>query len=60
MEDAALMKKELSEDIPNNIQDFRGHPVYVFPSKLTTNNIRNLILCLVLAMLLNGIFVRMK
>ncbi|KAK7207957.1 hypothetical protein BZA70DRAFT_30961 [Myxozyma melibiosi] len=39
MEDAALLKKELSEDIPNNIQDFRGHPVYVLERHLHKNEI---------------------
>ncbi|KAK9459221.1 uncharacterized protein V1516DRAFT_681314 [Lipomyces oligophaga] len=39
MEDAALLKKELSEELPNNIQDFKGHPVFVLERHLKQNEI---------------------
>ncbi|KAK9450266.1 uncharacterized protein V1518DRAFT_426170 [Limtongia smithiae] len=39
MEDAALLKRELAEDLPNNIQDFRGHPIFVLERHLRQNEI---------------------
>ncbi|KAK9389915.1 hypothetical protein V1515DRAFT_592240 [Lipomyces mesembrius] len=39
MEDAALLKKEASEELPNNIQDFKGHPVFVLERHLRQNEV---------------------
>ncbi|KAK9240707.1 hypothetical protein V1525DRAFT_180526 [Lipomyces kononenkoae] len=39
MEDAALLKKEASEELPNNIQDFKGHPIFVLERHLRQNEI---------------------
>ncbi|KAK9370007.1 hypothetical protein V1509DRAFT_575808 [Lipomyces kononenkoae] len=39
MEDAALLRKEASEELPNNIQDFKGHPVFVLERHLRQNEI---------------------
>ncbi|KAK9363464.1 hypothetical protein V1504DRAFT_495562 [Lipomyces starkeyi] len=39
MEDAALLKKEASEELPNNIQDFKGHPIFVLERHLRQNEV---------------------
>ncbi|KAK9478866.1 hypothetical protein V1514DRAFT_47608 [Lipomyces japonicus] len=39
MEDAALSRKEASEDLPNNIQDYKGHPIFVLERHLRQNEI---------------------
>ncbi|KAK9468923.1 hypothetical protein V1512DRAFT_258233 [Lipomyces arxii] len=39
LEDASLAKKEASEDLPTNIQDFKGHPVFVLERHLRQNEI---------------------
>ncbi|KAK9456687.1 hypothetical protein V1511DRAFT_495023 [Dipodascopsis uninucleata] len=39
MEDAALLHKEVSEELPNNIQDYKGHPVFVLERHLRQNEI---------------------
>jgi xeroderma pigmentosum group C-complementing protein len=39
MEDATLARKEAAEGIPKNVQDFRGHPVYVLERHLKHNEV---------------------
>ena len=39
VEDAALARKEAGEGIPKNIQDFKGHPVYVLERHLRHNEV---------------------
>ncbi|KAK9377943.1 uncharacterized protein V1513DRAFT_435670 [Lipomyces chichibuensis] len=39
MEDAALLKKEASEELPNNIQDFKGHPIFVLERHLRQSEV---------------------
>jgi xeroderma pigmentosum group C-complementing protein len=39
MEDAALARKEASEGIPKNVQDFKGHPIYVLERHLKHNEV---------------------
>ncbi|KAL6702925.1 hypothetical protein ACN47E_000826 [Coniothyrium glycines] len=39
VEDAALARKEAAEGIPKNVQDFRGHPVYVLERHLKQNEV---------------------
>ncbi|KAI4710928.1 hypothetical protein J4E89_004518 [Alternaria sp. Ai002NY15] len=39
MEDATLARKEAAEGIPKNVQDFRGHPVYVLERHLRHNEV---------------------
>jgi xeroderma pigmentosum group C-complementing protein len=39
VEDAALARKEASEGIPKNVQDFRDHPVYVLERHLKHNEV---------------------
>ena len=37
VEDAALLQREMSEGLPKNIEDFKGHPVYVLQRHLLRN-----------------------
>jgi xeroderma pigmentosum group C-complementing protein len=39
IEDAVLARKEASEGIPKNVQDFKGHPVYVLERHLRHNEV---------------------
>lgn len=39
LEDAALARKEAAEGIPKNVQDFKGHPVYVLERHLKQNEV---------------------
>ncbi|OQV03241.1 Rad4 beta-hairpin domain-containing protein [Cladophialophora immunda] len=39
IEDASLLKRAESEPMPKNIQDFRGHPVYVLERHLRLNEV---------------------
>ncbi|OAL52177.1 Rad4-domain-containing protein [Pyrenochaeta sp. DS3sAY3a] len=39
VEDAALGRKEAAEGIPKNVQDFKGHPVYVLERHLRLNEV---------------------
>ncbi|EDU41002.1 RAD4 DNA repair protein RAD4 [Pyrenophora tritici-repentis] len=39
LEDAALARKEAAEGIPRNVQDFKGHPVYVLERHLKHNEV---------------------
>ncbi|KAF1836141.1 DNA repair protein Rhp41 [Decorospora gaudefroyi] len=39
VEDAALARKEAAEGIPRNVQDFKGHPVYVLERHLRHNEV---------------------
>ncbi|CAO2656010.1 Nn.00g048130.m01.CDS01 [Neocucurbitaria sp. VM-36] len=39
VEDAALARKEAAEGIPKNVQDFKGHPVYVLERHLRHNEV---------------------
>lgn len=39
LEDAALSRKEAAEGIPKNVQDFKGHPVYVLERHLRHNEV---------------------
>ncbi|KAH5433832.1 hypothetical protein HBI44_034090 [Parastagonospora nodorum] len=39
VEDAALARKEASEGIPKNVQDFKNHPVYVLERHLKHNEV---------------------
>ncbi|KAF2203574.1 Rad4-domain-containing protein [Delitschia confertaspora ATCC 74209] len=39
VEDAALARKEASEGLPKNVQDFKGHPVYVLERHLRHNEV---------------------
>lgn len=39
MEDATLARKEASEGIPKNVQDFKGHPIYVLERHLKHNEV---------------------
>ncbi|OAP54716.1 hypothetical protein AYL99_11164 [Fonsecaea erecta] len=39
IEDATLLKRAESEPMPKNIQDFRGHPVYVLERHLRLNEV---------------------
>lgn len=39
VEDAALARKEASEGIPKNVQDFKDHPVYVLQRHLRHNEV---------------------
>jgi xeroderma pigmentosum group C-complementing protein len=39
VEDAALTRKEAAEGIPKNVQDFKGHPVYVLERHLKHNEV---------------------
>ncbi|KNG51555.1 DNA repair protein Rhp41 [Stemphylium lycopersici] len=39
MEDASLARKEAAEGIPRNVQDFKGHPVYVLERHLRHNEV---------------------
>lgn len=39
VEDAALARKEASEGIPRNVQDFKDHPVYVLERHLKHNEV---------------------
>lgn len=39
IEDAALARKEASEGIPKNVQDFKDHPVYVLERHLKHNEV---------------------
>jgi xeroderma pigmentosum group C-complementing protein len=37
VEDAALLQREISEGLPKNIEDFKGHPVYALQRHLLRN-----------------------
>ncbi|KAF2830899.1 Rad4-domain-containing protein [Ophiobolus disseminans] len=39
VEDAALARKEASEGVPKNVQDFKDHPVYVLERHLKHNEV---------------------
>lgn len=39
VEDAALARKEASEGMPRNVQDFKGHPIYVLERHLKHNEV---------------------
>jgi xeroderma pigmentosum group C-complementing protein len=39
VEDAALARKEAAEGMPKNIQDFKGHPIYVLERHLRHNEV---------------------
>ncbi|KAF1845523.1 Rad4-domain-containing protein [Cucurbitaria berberidis CBS 394.84] len=39
LEDATLARKEAAEGIPRNVQDFKGHPVYVLERHLRYNEV---------------------
>ncbi|USP81498.1 DNA repair protein [Curvularia clavata] len=39
IEDATLARKEASEGIPKNVQDFKGHPIYVLERHLKHNEV---------------------
>ena len=39
VEDATLARKEASEGIPRNVQDFKGHPIYVLERHLKHNEV---------------------
>ncbi|KAF1977335.1 Rad4-domain-containing protein, partial [Bimuria novae-zelandiae CBS 107.79] len=39
VEDAALARKEASEGIPKNVQDFKDHPIYVLERHLRHNEV---------------------
>ncbi|KAF2276703.1 Rad4-domain-containing protein [Westerdykella ornata] len=39
VEDAQLARKEAAEGIPKNVQDFKGHPIYVLERHLRHNEI---------------------
>ncbi|KAK9246759.1 hypothetical protein V1506DRAFT_127542 [Lipomyces tetrasporus] len=39
LEDAALLRKEAAEELPNNIQDFKGHPIFVLERHLRQSEI---------------------
>lgn len=39
IEDAALARKEATEGMPRNIQDFKGHPIYVLERHLKHNEV---------------------
>jgi xeroderma pigmentosum group C-complementing protein len=39
VEDATLARKEAAEGIPKNVQDFKGHPVYVLERHLKHNEV---------------------
>ncbi|EXJ69203.1 uncharacterized protein A1O5_07239 [Cladophialophora psammophila CBS 110553] len=39
IEDASLIKRAESEPMPKNIQDFRGHPIYVLERHLRLNEV---------------------
>ncbi|KAF2735320.1 Rad4-domain-containing protein [Polyplosphaeria fusca] len=39
VEDAALARREAAEGMPKNVQDFKGHPVYVLERHLKHNEI---------------------
>ncbi|KAJ4371615.1 hypothetical protein N0V83_004835 [Neocucurbitaria cava] len=39
VEDAALARKEAAEGIPKNVQDFKGHPIYVLERHLRHNEV---------------------
>ncbi|KAF2874484.1 hypothetical protein BDV95DRAFT_566264 [Massariosphaeria phaeospora] len=39
VEDAALARKEGAEGVPKNVQDFKGHPIYVLERHLRHNEV---------------------
>ncbi|RMZ74563.1 dna repair rad4 [Pyrenophora seminiperda CCB06] len=39
IEDAALARKEAAEGMPRNVQDFKGHPVYILERHLKHNQV---------------------
>lgn len=39
VENATLLRKEALEGLPNNVQDFKGHPVYVLERHLKHNEV---------------------
>jgi len=39
LEDTALARKEAAEGIPRNVQDFKGHPVYILERHLKHNQV---------------------
>ncbi|KAK9474256.1 uncharacterized protein V1510DRAFT_361455, partial [Dipodascopsis tothii] len=39
LEDAALDRKQAAEELPDNVQDFRGHPMFVLERHLKYNEI---------------------